>query len=155
MNASDLAKFNKAIGLAQNDQKEAAYSLLQSLLSSNPNDFNLLLWAAFTNPDLNEADQLIRQAATIDSNNPALAQAQKWLAGEWANEKSSVIPLPPFEKSANPTAWNIPLAVIISLLILVVIIGLVLTNMPKENYQDVFKNVTKGISSIVSRQYYL
>jgi hypothetical protein len=76
------AAFNQAVGLAQSGQKEQAYQALKRLEHENPTDTNLLLWLAYTAPNLEETRSYINRAARLDPDSPSLAQAHLWLDGQ-------------------------------------------------------------------------
>jgi len=84
MNSNDLATFNQAVQLAQTGQKDSAYLRLKSLLKTNNNHHEpgLLLWLAFTSPDLQESEMALARVTNLDPNNPGLNSARAWLAQE-------------------------------------------------------------------------
>jgi hypothetical protein len=86
MNATDLNVFNQAISMAQAGQKQVAYQQLKNLLPGNSHEATLLLWIAFTAPDLREAEAFIGAAVAVAPGDPNLASAQQWLAGEKARQ---------------------------------------------------------------------
>jgi hypothetical protein len=79
MNPTDQTLLNEAIALAQHGEKLQAYTRLKTLLRTNPKNLTLLLWIAFTAPDLTEADLALAKARLVDPNHPDLARARKWL----------------------------------------------------------------------------
>lgn len=82
MNTTETATFNQAVQLAQAGQKAEAYRQIKDLFRANPNDVNVLLWLAFTSPDLVEAERAIDKAARLELANPSVASARTWLANE-------------------------------------------------------------------------
>jgi len=82
MNQTDLVTFNQAIALAHAGQKELAYQRLEALFQSNPSDPNIVLWLAFTTPDLQDAESALSYIISIDPNNSNLPKAKEWLASE-------------------------------------------------------------------------
>ena len=99
MTTYDMATFNEAVALANRGDKQQAHYQLRQLLTANPNDPNLLLWLAFTSPDLDQAGDFLDTASAIDGNSPSLAQAKNWLAQERA--KQPPVPLT-FVSSPSP-----------------------------------------------------
>lgn len=97
MNPNDLVILNGATELAQRGEKVLAYALLKPLLKTNPNDVNLLLWIAFTAPDLSESEFAIIKAGMVDAIHPGLASARNWLASAFAAQKAQL------GQSAAPT----------------------------------------------------
>jgi hypothetical protein len=84
MNSDELAQFNQAVALAQAGNKSAAYSQLKALARANgAKDYNLLLWLAFTTPDLAEAETAIDMAdIAAGPGNPGVTAARNWLVQE-------------------------------------------------------------------------
>ena len=89
MNSKDQTQFNQAIQLAQSGQKQQAHEKLKNLAHRNQ-DINLLIWLAFTAPNLDIAARVLRQASAIDPNNPNLASAKDWLKAEQSTRPSEV-----------------------------------------------------------------
>ncbi len=85
-----MTAFNRAVELAQDGQKEQAYSLLTELIRAYPKDTALLLWLAYTAPDLSEARQRVALASSIDPLNPNVIKARDWLAKEMAKRTFSL-----------------------------------------------------------------
>lgn len=86
MNQTDLTIFKQAVTQAQTGQKQAAYAQLKPLEGANPTEPNLMLWLAFTAPDLAQAEAYLNRVITLDPHNPALATARTWLAAEKARQ---------------------------------------------------------------------
>ncbi|HEX2912878.1 MAG TPA: hypothetical protein VH186_18880 [Chloroflexia bacterium] len=76
---AELQGFNQAISLAQAGRKEEAHLILMQLAQTNPDDYNLLLWLAFTSSDLSLARIWIDRVAQQEPANPSLASARSWL----------------------------------------------------------------------------
>lgn len=108
MNALDTQSFNEALTLANTGNKNEAHIRLRVLLITNPSSANLLLWLAFTSPDLAEAENYLRQAETIEPTNPSIAGAKNWLASEKA--KQPVFPPPP-AFNQNTSTYSAPIPV--------------------------------------------
>lgn len=81
---ADLEKFNQAIFLAQQEQKEAARALIIELLRRYPHEANLLLWFAFTTPSPTQARLALSKARVLEPDNPTLDQASAWLEQQGA-----------------------------------------------------------------------
>lgn len=79
MNTSDLAKFERAVSLAQSGQKAAAYSQFKSLLQANQYYVKLLLWIAYTTPSMDEAEFALMKASMIEPENADVIRAFQWL----------------------------------------------------------------------------
>lgn len=94
MTPQDLAQFNNAIQLAQSGQKQIAHENLKDLARRNQ-DANLLMWLAFTAPNLDIATLALNQATSLEPNSPNLVSAQSWLAGEKA--KQALPPMPTYQ----------------------------------------------------------
>lgn len=98
MQPTDLQLFHQAINLANTGQKSSAYRQLITLYQQNNNHYdpNLALWLAFTTPDLNEAEQAIKWAASLAPNDPNVTSALNWLSAEKARHRSAAHnPAPP------------------------------------------------------------
>lgn len=80
MNAQDEQLFNQAVAQAQAGNTTAAYDVLSGLRFSYPQDIKVLLWCAYTAPDLNTARTAIAEAARLQPGNKDVVQAQGWLA---------------------------------------------------------------------------
>lgn len=103
MNEYEQQEFVEAIALAREGHKDLAYVKLLALSkATGAKDPQLLLWVAFTTPDLNEALTAIRMAETIIPNSPTITQAYAWLRAERAKSPVSTVPPPPFAP-ATPT----------------------------------------------------
>ncbi len=74
--------FQNAVQLALAGELEAAYNILVILYQSYPNQVNLLLWLAYTTPNLTEANEALELAGSIEPANPALAKAWERLAAQ-------------------------------------------------------------------------
>ena len=94
MNPADIEAFQQAVVLAQAGQKQEAYYRFRQLLINNPQDIKLLLWVAFTAPDLPQAERFINRATAIDRNNPSVRQADNWLRNEKVKTWPPVRPTP-------------------------------------------------------------
>ena len=79
MNLADLEKFQQAIDLAENKQREAANSILAALRESHPHNSRVWLCYAFTASDLTQARQALQTAAALDPYNPSLSAAYDWI----------------------------------------------------------------------------
>jgi hypothetical protein len=84
MLSSDLELFQQAVSLASAGEKVSAYRILSSLATAYPLDANVLLWMAFTAPDLNMSKLHFNQASAADPANSSLESARQWLATEEA-----------------------------------------------------------------------
>jgi hypothetical protein len=80
MNQSDLLQFKEAVVAAQEGHKLEAHRALSGLLTRNPQMSELLLWHAFTAPDVTTAKRSIDRAAALRPDDPSLAVARDWLA---------------------------------------------------------------------------
>ncbi len=94
MNTTDAVRFQQGVDQAQTGQKAAAYATFTSLHNFNSTDPNLLLWLAFTSPDLAESERLLGQVARFDPQSASLPGAWQWLRTERAN-RVVVSPAPP------------------------------------------------------------
>jgi hypothetical protein len=106
MNATDLQTFNQAVGLAQSGQKQQAYQQLASLRSANPQDGGLLLWLAFTSPNLKESEAAIQELEKLDPANSSLASAKQWLATEKGKRSTSPLSAPPVAAAPPPPTFQ-------------------------------------------------
>jgi hypothetical protein len=97
MNNHDLALFQQAVNLANQGQKEIAYRRLVELANVNNNHLNpqLMLWVAFTAPDIAGAENALRYAVRAAPDDPAVLSACQWLANlkaqanpTWAKEQA-------------------------------------------------------------------
>jgi hypothetical protein len=107
MNADELTRFNQAIVLAQSGQKQLAYTQLKALAQvTGVKDYNLLLWIAFTTPDLEEAETAISMAdVAAGSGNPSVISARSWLSQEKNKQvAASTPPRPPMPVA--PPSFN-------------------------------------------------
>jgi len=102
MNSADTQIFNQAVALAGSGEKQSAYSLLYGLTQANPGDSNLMLWLAFTAPELAYSRYYLENAARLDTNNPNLTSARDWLESQ---EQAVRIATPP---AVAPAANTIP-----------------------------------------------
>jgi hypothetical protein len=82
----DLAAFNQAVGQAQAGNSAGAYAQFKSMEKVYPYDVNLLLWVAFTSPQIEEARRSVALARTLEPQNPSVAQAEQWLARKTSNQ---------------------------------------------------------------------
>jgi hypothetical protein len=83
MNPVERQEFGEAVSMAQSGQKEEAYERLLALSkATGAKDPYLLLWIAFTTPDLAEAETCIQMAETKIPNDPAILNAYNWLRAE-------------------------------------------------------------------------
>jgi hypothetical protein len=78
----DQANFLEAINLAKAGRTKEAYPQLARLAQRYPGEAEVLIWLAYTSPDLLEAREAIYQATAIDSYNPSLTLARSWLETE-------------------------------------------------------------------------
>jgi hypothetical protein len=101
MNTADLQTFNNAVQLANSGNKPLAYQQLKALEPNNPQDTNLLLWLAFTSPDLNESGYLADRITAIEPTNSNLAGLRSWLEIEKAKQYQAPPP-PQFQQTALP-----------------------------------------------------
>lgn len=69
----------QAVYQFQTGDKTQAYQSFKNLQYDNPNDINLLLWLAYSAPDLEIAYTYIKRAASIQPDSPSVAQAWLWL----------------------------------------------------------------------------
>jgi hypothetical protein len=95
--------FNQAVSLAQSGDKSTAYSELKQLSrATGAKDPNLLLWLAFTSPDLEEAETAIGMAESYAPFDPNVATARTWLTQEKAKRTiSPVVSAVPVAPSFN------------------------------------------------------
>jgi hypothetical protein len=106
MNTTQQREFAEAIALAQAGQKDLAYEKLLALSkATGAKDTQLLLWIAFTTPDLEEAATAIRMAEAANPDDPTILTAYNWLRAERIKPKVSKVPNPPFA----PTQPLIPM----------------------------------------------
>ncbi len=96
--------FNEAVAMAQAGRTQEAHQRLNRLVNSRPNDPNLLLWLAFTAPDLVTSRLLIDRVRQISPNNSALPGALTWLSGQEEKNRTLTKPVstPPLAKSPAP-----------------------------------------------------
>lgn len=114
----------QAIEMAQNGNKKEAYTELIKLSKvaggKNP---NLLLWIAFTTPDLDEAEAALNMVESLDPANPNLTGAREWyktalkqreeikkspnLPGNSSSQSNPSQPLP-FPTFSSPAASSAP-----------------------------------------------
>lgn len=94
-------RLNRAIALAQAGSKTQAYQDLKGLAKeSGAKDSNLLLWLAFTSPDLEEAETAINMAEGQDFANPNIDAARQWLRKE--KQKAFAATVSEFKGQATP-----------------------------------------------------
>ncbi len=74
--------FNEALTLAQAGKKLEAYQAFKALEATNPADFNLCLWLAFTAPTQQEAQRAVTRASQLNPDHPSVIQAREWLSQE-------------------------------------------------------------------------
>lgn|SRR5689334_3689944 len=79
MNLTEYKSFKQAVAIALTGQKETAYRQFKALHASAPENVDLLLWTAFTSPDIKESSLFIASAALIEPSSPAVVEAQRWL----------------------------------------------------------------------------
>lgn len=79
MNTSDQLVFNSAVSLAQSGYCDAAYSVLNSLVNTYPEDPNLLFWLALTASDKDIAYSATQTLGRITPKSPALAAIRVFL----------------------------------------------------------------------------
>jgi len=114
MSPFGLALFNQAIALAQSGRKAEAYQCLISLMQTNPNDQNVLLWLVFTAPNIQESEVILNRIPPTDSN---FANARNWIAEE---KKKQVEQRPiPKQKRQRTIAAIVGGAVLVILLVMV------------------------------------
>lgn len=76
-------RLTQAITLARGGNKIEAYQDLKALAKeTNAKDANVLLWLAFTSPDLAESETAIQMAESQSPANPNIKQAREWLQQE-------------------------------------------------------------------------
>jgi hypothetical protein len=80
MNLTEYKAFKQAVAIALTGQKEMAYRQFKALHASGPENVDLLLWTAFTSPDIDESTLFIASAALLEPSSPAVVEAQRWLA---------------------------------------------------------------------------
>lgn len=80
MQGAELEKFNQAVALANAGRKAEAQAILAQLVTLYPEEPNVLLWYAFTSDDLSQAEIAIERVRLLNPLNPALPQAESWLA---------------------------------------------------------------------------
>lgn len=95
MDLKDRAVFLEAVNLARTGQIKGAYTRLAVLAQRCPEEAEVLIWLAYTSPDLLEAKKAICQATALDVYNPNLTLARSWLETEL--EQQSQTPIVPFE----------------------------------------------------------
>lgn len=77
------SRLNQAVALAQTGNKGQAYQNFKALAKeTGAKDTNVLLWVAFTSPDLEEADTAIKMAESQNPANPNIEAARLWLRQE-------------------------------------------------------------------------
>ena len=112
MNPEQMQVFNQAVQLAQSGQREQAYAELKKLsIATGAKDTSLLLWLAFTSPDIDEAETAISMAETQDPASASVMSARNWLMQEKAKNATSMpqpsqatyTALPPDFNSIVPT----------------------------------------------------
>ncbi|MEI7554744.1 hypothetical protein [Candidatus Chlorohelix sp.] len=82
MTPEDSQNFNEAVSMAQSGMKETAYVVLNQLHKKYPADTHLMLWIAFTSPDILASKSFIRRAERLNPDNPDLPAARQWLQAE-------------------------------------------------------------------------
>lgn len=101
-----LQAFTQAVQLAQAGQKSQAYTELKNLSrATGARDINLLLWIAFTSPDLEEAETAISMAEAKDPANSSVMSARNWLMQEKQKRLQQV------EISVPPPDFNVQIPV--------------------------------------------
>jgi hypothetical protein len=93
MDLKDRAVFLEAVNLARAGQIKVAYTRLAGLARRCPGEAEVLIWLAYTTPDLLEAKKAICQATALDVYNPNLTLARSWLETEL--EQHSQTPVVP------------------------------------------------------------
>lgn len=117
MNPTERQEFGEAVSLAQSGQKEEAYQRLLALSkATGAKDLHLLLWIAFTTPDLEEAQTCIQMVEAKLPNDPTVLNAYNWLRAEKAERtkpkgstviSTAYVPLEPVP-AAIPVAQPTP-----------------------------------------------
>lgn len=102
MEPEDLTQFNKAVELFNMGGKASAYQQIKRLKEKYPDDPNLLLWLAFTTPDLKESEEAIQHLSLVDPSNPNLNSARSWLQSEKAKIAPKAPPPPSFAVTPAP-----------------------------------------------------
>ncbi|NWJ47755.1 MAG: hypothetical protein HXX08_18025 [Chloroflexi bacterium] len=85
--------------MAQSDMKETAYVALNQLHMKYPADTHLMLWIAFTSPDILASKSFIRRAERLNPDNPDLPAARQWLQAE---EAKRVLATPSAQNNTSP-----------------------------------------------------
>jgi hypothetical protein len=103
MQPADLIQFNQAVEQLNSGTKAEAYRQIKQLSSKYPDDPNVLLWLAFTSPDLKESEDAIQRISLLDPSNQNLNAARTWLQNEKAKSAPKA-PLPPSFEVNPPVA---------------------------------------------------
>ncbi len=82
MNLTEYKTFKEAITLARAGQKERAYQDFKALHAHAAENVELLIWTAYTTPDLQEAALFIASAALLEPGNDDVVHAQRWLVAQ-------------------------------------------------------------------------
>ena len=82
MNPTDKQIFNENVALAEAGHKSDAYAKFARLRQTYPDDVDVLLWFAYTAPELNQAREALGRAIQLQPTNPTIIGAQSWLAQE-------------------------------------------------------------------------
>jgi hypothetical protein len=80
MNAQQLQTFEYAVKLSSSGFKTAAYYQFSNLVQELPWHPTILLWLAFTTPNLKEAAEALNRVNHSDPQCPDLTTAQLWLS---------------------------------------------------------------------------
>lgn len=126
MNQNDFTIFQQAVHLAQTGQLQQAYDQFVALSRTNLNDANLLLWIAFTSPNLAEARRAIDHATWLDPENPNLHAANvHWMS----RQQSAIIASKP--KGLPTWVKAVGVAVLIQFVIALATIGVLVALGPQ------------------------
>lgn len=93
MSFTDLAAFDQVVALVQAGQRQEAYVQVKALAKMDPTNTNLLLWLAFTTPDLNQAEMAINKVVVLNPFHPSIASAWEWLASERLKQQTQHRPI--------------------------------------------------------------
>jgi hypothetical protein len=114
MSFTDLSAFNQVVALVQAGHKQEAYVRVKALAKSDPGNTNLLLWLAYTTPDLHQAELAINKVALLDPAHPSIPVARQWLAQERHQREGELLPvrttMPQVEQSAPVRLVSAPVA---------------------------------------------
>lgn len=97
---NDQQKLNQIIEQANKGEKKKAYAELCKLQKKNPTDTNILLWMAFTAPDIATARQAVLDATRLNPGDASVRAAHRWLGDQ--ERLQGVAPRPQSQAPVNP-----------------------------------------------------